>query len=350
MTNDQTKSSATSDLLPPDERFWQRYSPHHEALLAAVGSLTLHGLVFGIPALIALLGLGFWWATSADAQRPPIMTVVKMVGEEGDGAGGGEPAPLGQPGNEQETAVKPTAEATPTAQVDEKFPVVPSVPMTDVAEVVSEKAVDPVKDNVTSVLENIGKKAKNAEKPKVVTTAVRKGPRGVPNGQADGKGKGGAGGPGSGSGPRGVPMTKQQIFAQRWRFDMSGNGREHAAKLAAAGVILIIHDQFNNSGVVRDLKRLPVRPIPENLMPFKDAVQWTNNRQESLVGLATALQLRFVPIAVQILLPKEREEKMAEAEAAFARKQGRPFDRINETWFDFRLVNGAFEPVVIRQD
>jgi hypothetical protein len=347
-SNDQPKSS-TNELIPPDERFWQRYSPHHEALLAAAGSLTLHGLVFGIPALIALLGLGLWWSTDAEAQRPPTMDMVTMIGDNGDGVGGGgDPPPLGQPGNEQEGDVKPVAEQTATAaKRDEMFPVFPS---TDVAEVVSEKAVEPAKDDVDKILQEIGKDAKKAERPKVAKTANRIGPRGDPKGKLGGKGVRGAGGPGSGGTPRGVPMTKQQVFAQRWQFDMSGNGRQHAAKLAAAGVILIVHDQFNNLGVVRDLKRLPVIPLPGNAMAFKDAVQWTNNKPESLVGLAAALQLRFVPIAVQIVLPKEREEKMAEAEAAFALKHNRPFDRITETLFDFRLINGRFEPVVIRQE
>jgi hypothetical protein len=343
------QSSTGNDLLPPDERFWRRYSPHHEALLAAAGSLTLHGLVIGIPLLIGSL-LGFLWVLRAEAQRPPTMTVVEVAGENGPGGGGGEPPPLGDPGAEQEGAKPATEAVLPAAKDEEMFPVVPSKPATDVAEVVPEKAVEAAKDNVNDILQEIGKQAKTAEKPKVAKTTVRKGPRGVPYGKIGGTGLGGNGGPGQGGGaPRGAP-TKQQIFAQRWRFDMSGNGREHAAKLAAAGVILIVYDQSGQSGVIRDLKRLPVRPVQEDLTAFKNAVQWTNQKPESVAGLAIALQLGFRPIAVQILLPKDREEKMAEAEAAFARKEGRAFDRITETWFDFRLIAGRFEPVVIRQN
>jgi hypothetical protein len=355
-SNDQPTTSAVNGLLPPEERFWQRYSPRHEALLAAVGSLTLHGLVIGIPLVLGSI-LGFLWILGAEAQ-PPNMDLVQVVGE-GDGAGGGDPAPLGDPGNDQESAVKAPVETTPAMQKpEEMFPVVPSEKAAEIPEAVTEKSVEP-KDNVDNVLQEIRKDVKKIERPKVAKTVARTAPAGVASGQVGGKGLGGSGGgtgtgTGRGDGPgkfgiSGQP-TKQQIFAQRWRFDMSGNGREHAAKLAAAGVILIVYDQFGNSGVVRDLRRRPTRPVPENLVKFKEAVQWTNNKQDSLAGLAEALQLGFRPIAVQILLPKEREEKMAEAEAAYARKQGRPFDRITETWFDFRLVNGRFEPVVIRQN
>src|SRR5262245_50014959 len=58
---------------------------------------------------------------------------------------------------------------------------------------------------------------------------------------ANGPGPGGPGpgGPGPG-GPIGVPnaLTKQQVYAQRWRFDLAGGPKEHAAKLTAVGVTL----------------------------------------------------------------------------------------------------------------
>src|SRR5947209_2869622 len=41
--------------LPPEEQFWQRYSPHQEAPLSGVGSLTLHVLGFGFLVLAALI-------------------------------------------------------------------------------------------------------------------------------------------------------------------------------------------------------------------------------------------------------------------------------------------------------
>jgi hypothetical protein len=344
-------SEHVNAILSPDDSFWQRYSPHHEAPVAAAIALTLYGLALGVMLLIAWTTL---LARTSEASRPPNMDVVYAMGEP-DGGGGGEPAPLGQPDGEQE-APAPKIEANP-AKTEEKFPAVPSIPVTDVPETVLDKTPDPATDSVGEDLERIDKEVKKTAKPAPKAVAQnppkggkRKGPRGLPDGVAGGKGPGGFGGgpPGKG-GPRGIALTKQQVYAQRWRFDMSGNGKEHAAKLAAAGVILIVHDRFGGYGVLRDLRKRPAVPMPENLFALRNAVQWTNNKQDSLFGLATELQLNAVPVAVTILLPKEREEKMAEAEAAYAQQHGLDFKQITETWFDFRLHNGTFEPVVIRQ-
>jgi len=49
MTQQPTLDRPESDRLPPEERFWQHYSPHHEAPLAGVGSFTLHGLAAASP-------------------------------------------------------------------------------------------------------------------------------------------------------------------------------------------------------------------------------------------------------------------------------------------------------------
>jgi hypothetical protein len=144
-------------------------------------------------------------------------------------------------------------------------------------------------------------------------------------------------------------LTKQQLFARRWRLDLSGNGKEHARKLVAAGVIVLVRDSEDRYFKVRDMKPRPVETVPEKLSNFKDSVLWINMRKESLTALGKELQLTFVPTAAAIIIPKDREKKMADAEAKHAQRESRPLEKINETWFDFRMRNGALEPVVIRQ-
>ena len=39
-------------LLPPEQRLWQRYSPHNEAPLSGVTSTVIHALVIGLLLLI----------------------------------------------------------------------------------------------------------------------------------------------------------------------------------------------------------------------------------------------------------------------------------------------------------
>ena len=68
-----------------------------------------------------------------------------------------------------------------------------------------------------------------------------------------------------------------------------------------------------------------------------------------MLELAKELKLPFVPSMVIMLLPQEREEKMAAEEMRYAQKMGTPAQLIQATWFDFRLRDGVYEPVAIRQ-
>ena len=87
----------------------------------------------------------------------------------------------------------------------------------------------------------------------------------------------------------------------------------------------------------------------DNLATFKDAVKWYNTRAESVQALANELQLDFTPKFVVLLLPKDREQKMADEEAQYARDHRRDLAKVTETWFDFRPRNGVYDPMVIRQ-
>ena len=81
---DRTRNSATRpDLVPPDERFWQRYSPHAEFPLSGAGSLAIHILVFGLLGLLAWLGAVLF---SHSSRSLPVEAVRLDLG-----GGGGNP-------------------------------------------------------------------------------------------------------------------------------------------------------------------------------------------------------------------------------------------------------------------
>jgi hypothetical protein len=145
--------------------------------------------------------------------------------------------------------------------------------------------------------------------------------------------------------------TQQEVYAIRWRFDLSGDSREHARKLAAMGVTVAIPAPQPNAGffIITDLNRRPAELKKDSLAEYKDAVKWFNTRPESVQSLARELQLPYVPQFVVLLLPKDREQVMAQKEAQYARAQGRDVSTVLETWFDFRMQNGAYDPTVIRQ-
>jgi hypothetical protein len=349
-------------LEPPSEEFWQRYSPHHECLLSCVSSFTAHGLVIG---LMILLGLAAFWANNSDAnpRRPPNMDVVQLEGG-GDGGlegGGAEPGPLQADKGKTEAVAEVPFKKTAAPLTEQKFSM-PQAPELDLPPVVD--FGDPIRD--AELLASMKKISQEVDKAMQIAPPVEKTePKG--NGSSGKTGQGGQGGGGvgtgkgskvgpgtGGGGPGGRKLSRAEILAHRWRFDMSGDGKEHADKLDAVGVMLAIPDG-GNFRLITDLKRRPVDAPHDKLLRFKDAIKWYNMRPESVFSLAKELQIPvprdgFGRSYVILLLPKDREEKIAEAERRYAESQGRRVANIRNTWFDFRLRNGVYEPVVIRQE
>lgn len=346
-------------LLPPDVRFWQRYSPHHEFPLAGALSFFLHAVVVGIFGLAALLLV---LRRESETNKPPRMDAVVLQGL-GDGSEGkgGDP---GFPGERiAGTELAPSKPGSTEAAIEQ-----PPSNFLD-----APKGVDlnlplplpPMAESGDNILETLAKLGKDAASQSTKETAPPQSKSGSPkiSGSGNPKGTGGQGGSGGGAG-KGMKgsgfgsggnlgsgkATKQQIYAQRWRFDLSGSGKEHAAKLQAVGVIIGVADPSGRFLVITDLNRRPVHARVDNPNKYKDAVTWVNQEPGSVLALAKEVQLSFVPARVFLLLSKEREEKMAQEEADFARKQGRDPNRIQATWFDFRLQDGIYEPVVLRQE
>src|SRR5262245_1075003 len=76
-------------LIPPEEKFWQRYSPNHEAPVSMSGSFGLHLLIGGGGTILVLLGFG---ADKREKNLPVEPVRLKMPGGGGgkkDGTGKG---------------------------------------------------------------------------------------------------------------------------------------------------------------------------------------------------------------------------------------------------------------------
>ena len=349
-------------LIPPDESMWQKYSPHFEFPLATATSLFLHGTIIGI---LAIGGIAFFFAGNLEATRPPRMDVVML---EGGGVGleglGSEP---GLPGNLSAGATK-TEQINPlpeTTQPDQRPLIRPetlpqlSLPLIEVSSASpGSNLVIELQKTLQEADDLVKKEMKIPQTPSGTGEPKKLGPIGTGNP----KGRGGLGGSGSGSGGNkqgagtvtggagGRKATDQEIKASRWRFDLSGDAKEHARKLAAIGFTVALPDPRGGFILVTDLNRRPVDMKKSDLAAFKDAVKWYNTRPESVQALAHELQLPFEPKFVVLLLPKEREAKMAGEEARFAEEQRRNLKTVQATWFDFRLRNGSYDPAVIRQE
>ena len=356
---------ASKPLLPPDKSTWETYSSHYEMPLAGATSIFLHGLILG---LVAVGGIAFFFRFNLDAAKPPSMDMVMI---DGGGTGfeslSGAPGPPGAPDASEKTEqITPSpdqpaerSEPRPSSLLPKEAAKELEIPLPDDGPPLSPSELATAIQQIKEIDAKVREAMELPKAPPVKPRPKQSSPVGAgktkgPAGQGGEGGEGGTGtkpGPGGGGGPIGRPnATKQEIFAWRWRFDLSGDGKEHARKLAAMGVTLAIPDGRGSFFLITDLNRRPVELRKDSLVAYKDAVKWYNQRPESLQGLARELQLRIPVPFVVLLLPKEREEKMAAEEARYAQEKGRDMARIQATWFDFRLMNGSYEPTVIKQD
>lgn len=369
MATAAAKKKTSSVAKPPEERFWKRYSPHHEAPLAGMTSIFIHGVVLGF---MVFGGIAFLFRNRDEASKPVNIDVV-LVSNSGSGADGPEGAmgTKGAPGDpaSQEAATPASPQppqnlpeiASPLPKVDVPkvnldFPAAADAPMVD--------AKDETEATLETVRKSVEEAIKRGEKPpapmpKAAIGALAK-PAGRPGGQGGNNGRGPMGdgpglgkkGIGIGGGGPGGKQTEADVFAWRWNFDLSGDSRQHADKIAAMGFVLAFPDPKNSDKllVARDLRRRPVILDPTPASKFESAVKKGNTKADSVAALARELQLRFVPSMAIILIPDGLKQKMANEEARYAQQTGRNLEKVEHTWFDFRLANGAYQPFVFKME
>src|SRR5262245_41008025 len=120
---DQKPRRAAAPPGLPDERFWVRYSPHHELPLSGLGSLAIHGLVLALAVVLAALGFALW----KEDKSLPVEAVALA------GGGGGQPDGDGSDASDRNPTPRENVEATkprdpqkPAATPDPLKPVEPA--------------------------------------------------------------------------------------------------------------------------------------------------------------------------------------------------------------------------------
>ncbi|HYT89761.1 MAG TPA: hypothetical protein VEL76_13720 [Gemmataceae bacterium] len=358
----EKKAAAQQPLVPPEERFWQRYSPHHEAPLSGAGSLTLHALLLG-----ALAFLAFRFTSDHDEHKPVKIELAEIDGAEGDldGLGLGKslfkeekrrPREAGAEGVGSPTnAGKPNAplpDKNVVALPDVKRPELKLPPGGEQPDTgTGQESFTELEKTIRGVEHSIAMAMNPPEKPG----------GGQPGGKDNVDQKGGSGGPlgkggtglkgnnpGGGRDPRGKLLTSQQKRQGRWRLIMSDDGPSHLAQLKALKVTLVVPTRSKDVFRLLDLSR--PNPTFENttvLAGQRDKVWWRSDEPRQLPALAAALRIETPP-AVWIFLPKGLEARMAELEQAY---QGRSEDEIEMTLWEVPLRDGHYaqEPSIMRQ-
>jgi hypothetical protein len=342
MTTHAPTPTAAGDLVPPEEAFWVRYSPHHEFPLSAVTSFALHLLTFGLVVLIAFKIASFF---SKPVHEVPVLAVRLGGGgtnpDEPPGRGPGNsgiPAELGETHRDAEQAdngpvERPDLKVKPT-------PMVPEFKDTDA----TKKPTLAVPDR--KALETIGSLAKAAGSKVGNVPANRPGKPGRGSGDKPGHGDG-SNGPGPGSGPGGTIVTDTTRRNLRWTMHFNVfDTADYLRQIQGLGAVLAIPDPGSAGELkllfVKDLSRRPVELGKVDLGP-QQRIYWFDRDPQSVANMMAMLGLPHRPSYFVAVMPAEMEGTLYELEKAHA--QGHHEKEIKETHFRVRQEGGRYFPV-----
>lgn len=346
------KRSADQKLVPPDERFWQRYSPHAELPLSGAGSFALHFLILGVLVLLAVYGS--LWFGHANRSLPIEAVRLDMGGGGGRPNGQGEEAGKGETrveaGNKTDEAPANAVPNPPTERPD--LTVKPETQS-------SLKFDDDAKRYINQTNTHAAQTFKNLAD---ASTRFR-----VADGHKPPKGKGGpgaGGGSGSGTGPgtgdgRGPgtsgKLTQREKRMLRWTMLFkTENARDYLSQLHGLGAILAVPVNENGGNreyrIIRNLAARPAKLVQEDVSQIQ-RIYWVDDNPQSVMDVMGILGVRLRPSHFVAFMPEELEKKLFELEKKYldAHHKGRTEDDIQETRFRINQSGSAYEPQVIDQ-
>jgi hypothetical protein len=319
-------SSVQRPLAPPEERFWQRYSPHHELPLSSAVSIALHVL-----ALVILSLVGWWVAQLATQQSAPLNELPVAFEPAGSNQQPGMGANQVGAGDQLIEDIGPKQEKTePTVDARHTGLKQPGISVTPI----------PATNDQGSIRDVV----EEAEVTRHITAAnVKKLEEGLKR-ASEGPG------PGKDKGPPGVGTpTERDKRRSRWVmvFD-TYSGDDYARQLAGLGAFLAIPHADGNAvsyDLIRDLQTRPVKLEPVDLAEI-GRIHWEDDKRDSITPLCRALGIQPVPGHILAFFPEGLERKLLRLELDY---RGRREEQIKETRFKVRKTGSGYEPVVISQ-
>jgi hypothetical protein len=311
----------TGPEMPPEERFWHRYSPHHEFPLSTVGSVLVYVFVGVLVWAVIKLSIIF------SAHVPLEVATVEV-----QPPGGDNPAPPGAPGSPGDKSPKEGVDEPATEDERKELDIpdlkdIPPMPV-DKTDLSPDVAVDDsMIDNASQPLRDLSKMGKRTQEALV---SGLKGPK---------KSAGGSNGENGGGGDGSAVRVKRMA---RWALVFNTHsGEDYANQLAALGAIVgIPTNEPEKFLIIRDLKR----PTPQIEDVTKiTLMRWADTRPDSVEGLARALRLPGTPQVIWAFFPEEVEKQMKKAEHDY---RGLNENQILETRFQVALRGNRYIPVV----
>lgn len=311
---------------PPEEEFWERYSPHYEFPLSSIGAVALH-----IAFLLVFLGMLWLLAKFTFNDKEPVpMRAMALVGdgdgEDGKGTGGGD---LPENNTPFDVPMEPTkVQEIPIEKVKEMEHLFPKLPTPD-------EGLHPEQLDAARKISKL-----NDDVRKIILEG-----QGGKRGKGPGDGEGTSGVPGTGSSNRG-DATSSSNRAMRWELVFrTADGKDYLAQLAAMRATLVLPQpsDFSTLKVYRDLSSPVGSPFSRNELP---GLHFIDDDAGSASRLAKALGVDFTPPYFIAFFPKDIEEELATKERAY---RGRSENEIFSTKFKILIRDGKPSITVVDQ-
>ena len=337
-----TTTPTTPSRQPPEEQFWQHYSPHHEFPLSSITSVALH--ILGVALLLVVgwvlikLGLG-------DENKPPDVRAVIVEDPGGGGSKTGVAGSKGSGGTPLPAEdIGPPTEAKPQESVDIKDVDVGNVDPIKLPEVKDDQGRQIIQRSSEAIkrLSSIDADARS----KLFGSVGDKGQGGSGTGGGYGSGTGSGHGSGTGSGKN---LSQRQKRLLRWSMTFNTqNGDDYLNQLRdikpGGGAILAIPKGGGKFEVIRNLAQRPPQGQIEDIGGIK-RISWVDDKPESVAGLARALGIP-APEYFIAFFPQELESELARLETGY---KGLKEDDIAETRFVVERAADGYHPRVVDQ-
>lgn len=344
-----------SPLTPPDERFWQRYSPHAEFPLSSAGSLLLHLLIFGVAGLMAWLGVALF---SNSSVKLPV-EAVRVAGGGGDRNGQADGTGISQPRESGDTrkeaqadVAPPPEEASPTLNVDPEPQIKPPQFESNSGRKIQDITA------ASKSFKRLQEGASRIQSPG--SSPASKGQGGSGKGGGKGSGTGTGVGSGSGEGPP-ANLSQRQKKQRRWVMGFDTRGSEdYVAQLQGLDAILAI--PVAESGGDFDYKffrnltpgsgRSRTEDAQKVLKEVEGLIRWIDDNPRNVEGVLAVLGLPVPKIPREkyhfiAIVPEKLELKLTRLERAYLKKYpNRNEDDIEETKFRIKNHGRKYEPEV----
>jgi hypothetical protein len=314
--------------VPEDEKFWRRYSPHHEFPLSSAASIALH------LAAIAVLILGGVVAAKwglGDSEKPLPISMMDEPGgggrPEGNDAGtGAEGAVQSKEANESPSNAMTAASPTPKEDLQAPTPDPVDLPKPQDA---SARYIDESAEAMKGLAKLDEQTRKN------LFNSLRDPPKGKGgSGSGGGKGSGTGTGTGSGKAQTEASLSKRQKRLLRWRLhfhtDFSDPGdiaQDYLRQWGGLGAILAIPDPLGKWYVFRDLSGRPPIGRMEDISAINNLWIGEISGDSLAAEIGRQLSLPFTARQMIFFVPRELEEHLKRLEEEF---RGQKEDAIRE--------------------